>query len=804
MKSILTATLFLLLSGSLFAQYKLTGTVNDQQNLPLPYSGVILSDLTRSKTQTITADSSGIFIFKNLKKGKYQLSSNYIGFQKNSIDLLLSADTSIKIVLQSLNNQLNEVAISSGKPAALINNTEKLTYNVSGSVTATGTDGLTAVSQIPGVKVSNNEISSAGKGQLKVMVNGQVIQLAGLDLMRYLKSMSANQISKIELIKNPSANFDADGNAGLINIVTKQSKKQGYSGNIQLNGKHWIHDQKTIYGTSNFYALNGSANLNYNSEKLSVYSSVNLDKDHHLEGFQTDLYYPKQTWLQTDTGDYTYHNINLIAGADYKLSPKTTIGLSYLGGRGVYDGSDHVNNPIYNNSGKLDSTLKTYATYHPVALSNSINMHTIVNFDTTGKKLSLNADYYNYYRTDRSDFKSNGYLPGQSNAVNNTRYYDTNKQNINIYTFKADAELPTHYGLLSFGGKLSFIDNYSNAFYYNKVNTNDLIYNTNLSNEFDYTENTQSLYASLNKEKGKWRYQGGLRTEFTQTKGYSYTINQTTNNSYIKLFPSLLIAYQADKDDSFSFTLGRRINRPSFWSLNPFKSLFTAYSYGQGNPYLQPEYNNNFELAHTYKSNLTTSLFLNVTDNGFTNVTIARPDTNLVYTTPLNFIKTYRYGIAESYSLKLFSWLDNNNQATFYHTNANSSNSSFKNIRGYGLYLASNNTCYLNAEKTFAIAASFWYQFPEIDHIGRSGTSYKLDLGITALALKKNLNITFNVNDIFRSSATSVTTYVNGIKQQFTNFQINRYAQLSMSYRFGSKPAKARETGNEDERGRNH
>ncbi|MGY0040955.1 hypothetical protein [Pedobacter sp. NJ-S-72] len=168
------------------------------------------------------------------------------------------------------------------------------------SVTATGTDGLTAVSQIPGVKVSGNEITSAGKGQLKVMVNGQTIQLAGLDLMRYLKSMSANQISKIELIKNPSASFDADGNAGLINIVTKQSKKQGYSGNVQFNGKHWIHDQKTVYGTSNFYALNGSASLNYNAEKLSVYSSLNLDKDHHLEGFQTDLYYPKKTNLVTN------------------------------------------------------------------------------------------------------------------------------------------------------------------------------------------------------------------------------------------------------------------------------------------------------------------------------------------------------------------------------------------------------------------------------------------------------------------------------------------------------------------------
>ena len=126
-----------------------------------------------------------------------------------------------------------------------------------------------------------------------------------------------------------------------------------------------------------------------------------------------------------------------------KTQPQNDYRLSYLGGRNVYDGSDHVNNPIYNNTGGLDSTLKTYATYHPVALSNSINMHTIINFDTTGKKLSLNADYYSYYRTDRSDFESNSYLPGLKNAVNNTRYYDTNKQDINIYTFKADAELPT-------------------------------------------------------------------------------------------------------------------------------------------------------------------------------------------------------------------------------------------------------------------------------------------------------------------------------------------------------------------------
>ena len=804
LKFFAAAIFLLIINTNLRAQVKLTGTVNDASLLSLPNSGVTLINLSNNQKQSLTTDSVGAFTFSNLKGGNYLITASFTGYHKAELNILITRDTTLKIILKQASTVLNEVNVISNK-STLESNAEKITYNVSNSITATGSDGLTAVSQIPGVMVNNNEISSAGKGLLKVMVNGQLIQLTGLDLMRYLKSMSANQISKIELLKNPSANFDAEGNAGIINIVTRQIKKQGYSGNIQTSGKHWIHDQKTIYGVSNFYALNGSGNLNYNSEKVSVYGTLNLDQDHHLEGFQTDLYYPKQTWKQTDTGNYTYRNINLIAGADFIVSPKTSIGFSYLGGRNVYDGSDHVNNPIFNNfTGGLDSTLRTYATYHPIAMSNSINVHTVISFDSTGKKLLLNADYYNYYRTDKSDFESKSYLPNSGVPINNTRYYDTNKQNINVYTFKADTEIPSAIGTWAFGGKLSFIDNYSNAFYYRKINS-EQVYDTNLSNEFDYKENTQSLYANFNGEKGKWKYQGGLRAELTQTQGYSYTIDQNTEVDYLKLFPSLLISYQPNADNGLSFSFGRRINRPSFWNLNPFKSLFTAYSYGQGNPYLQPEYNSNFELSHVYKRTLTSSIFLNITNNGFNYVTIASPDTNLVYTTPINFLKTYRYGISESFSLTGVSWLENNNQATFYRTNSYSNNNSFNDIKGYGLYLATNNTVYFNANKTFAAAANFWYQFPEVNHIGKSDSYYKLDLGLTALALKKNLNITLNVNDVFRSSAMAVTTVVNGVKQKFTNFQINRYAQLSLSYRFGNKEAKAKDhqTGNEDERGRN-
>ena len=697
--------------------------------------------------------------------------------------------------------ELNVINVT-GKKAALQVRQDRTVLDLSKSAGATGVDVLTAIGQMPGVRITNTGIAIAGRGSLKVMVNGRLIQLSGTDLLRFLKSMSANQVSKIEVIKVPPASLDAEGNAGLINIVTRRSKQKGFSGNAQASGKHWIHHKAEIYGTKNYYAANASADLNYNAEKWSAYANLNTDRDHHLEGFETDLFYPAQRWLQTDTGNYTYRNFNGMAGIDYKLR-NATVGLSYAGGRSVYDGSDNVNNPVYNKAGSLDSTLHTYATYHPVALSNALGIHADVRLDTSGKKLSFNADYFNYYRTDQSNFESHSFLPNNpSTAAGTTRYYDNNKQHIIVYTIKTDLVIPTAFAQWSFGGKLSFIDNYSNAFYYDKDAQGHLTYNNILSNEFDYKENTQALYAGIDKAKDRWKLNAGLRAEYTETKGYSYTLGQTTRKEYLKLFPSVLLSFQRNKDNNFSFSFGRRINRPTFWNLNPFKSLFTSTSYGEGNPYLQPEYNTNLDLSHTFRNALTSSLFFSITDNGFNNATIANTDTSLVYTIPLNFIKTYRYGISESFSLRRFRWLENNVLVSAYHTDAYSSIPQFQDIHGYGLYISMNNTFYLDREKNFAGVLNGWYQFPEVDHIGRSLPYYKVDFGLSASILKKAMTINLLLNDVFRSSALAFTSAVNGIPQQFTNFQINRWVQLTMSYKFGGKGTTERSSSNMDERNR--
>ncbi|NSL88792.1 TonB-dependent receptor [Chitinophaga sp. Mgbs1] len=699
--------------------------------------------------------------------------------------------------------QLQAVTVS-GNTAIIQKSDDKTVYRLSNSITAQGTDVLDAIGKIPGVKVGTDAIGLAGKGAVKIMINNRLMNLSGEDLMRYLKSLSASQVSKIEVITNPSARYETDGNAGLINIVLQHDKKQGYSGSLQLSSKLSAPGVSEAYGKKTFGELAGSGTINYNTGKWSAYGSVNVTKDRHLEGFGIDLQYPQKTWMQTDTGLYTFNNLSVVAGVDYKLSSRATIGVSYLGGKNNYKGADHVRNPVYDLSGKQQQLMTTYADYYPVAATNSFNIHSDITLDSSGKKLLLDADYFNYYRTDRSDFESNSYgADGKLQPNGRTRIYDDNKQHINVYTLKADADIPAKFAKYQVGGKLSFISNYSNAFYYDKANDDRLTLNRNLSNEFDYSENTQALYGSASKHISNWNLQAGLRGELTQTKGYSHTLQQTHRQQYLKLYPSVLIAFTPSNDHHYTFSVNKRVNRPTFWNLNPYKSLTTASSYLEGNPYLQPEYNTNIEASHTYREKFTTSVFYNITNNGFSNITFGQADTSLVFTRPLNYLETQRIGVSENVALTIGSWWESNQLLTVYHTNAHATRDDIHDISGYGCYVSTNNNFYFSKDKTLAGSLNFWCQFPEVTQIGRTNTYYRLDAGIKAMLFRKKATVTLTANDLLRSSAVAVSSHINGIPQTFYGFQINRFYQLSISYRFGANgDRQQKRSGNTEERGR--
>lgn len=784
-------------------QYILQGKVINEEKQPVPYTTISLSKGAASNS--IQADSVGDFEFKNLAQGKHQLSAYALGYAKLNMEISVPSDTMLVVSLNELEGTLKEVTVVGNQPL-VERKADRIIYNVAQSVQATGSNGLDIIKKVPGIYIKDNMVAQAGRGSLGVMLNGRLLHLSDKALINYLKSFSSAQISKIEIITHPSAQYDAEGQTGLINIVTKQSTTAGFSGEINGSLSRFFYKNQPDYkGIKNYGDIDAGLGLNYNYNKWSLYSKMNYTAGRELWGYGIDVFYPEKHWAMKDTGEYRISTLNWLSGADYRISDRTTVGFEYIFNHHVEEGADYVRIPVYGRDGNLDSSLNTYATYYPIATGNSINFHLIQKLSQSGATLVLNADYFNFYRTDKSDLITQSYTGEGKLKENEThQLYDTTLQNIRIYTFKADAEIPASFAQLAVGGKASFINNYSDIYYYNKKD-GELILEKDLSNSFRYVENTQALYLNGTKETGKWKFDLGLRSELTQIKAIAYFQNQQLNKTYLKLFPTLLASYKMNNQNNFSLSYNKRVHRPTFWNLNPYKTFMTAYTYVEGNPYLEPEYLTNIEVSHTYKEKLTSSLYVNIINNGFAQLT--KPNDTGYYihiTTLLNFIKAYRFGIAESFSFQPFTWLETTNQANAYYTQVHADLPYVNGIEGPGFYINTSNTFFFNNAKTFRGAIDFWCQFPEIDHFGKSDTYYNLDIGLQVLALQKRLSIALHVNDLLQSSGSTVHSTVNNIKNTFTNFQIHRNIQLSASWQFGQKNASSvhSNTGNEAERSR--
>ena len=790
----IVALLFCIFSSTvLYAQITLTGLVKDENAAPLAAATVEFYS-SGQPAKIIATDASGTFRFDALKPGeKYLLQVSAVSYEDKVLSLQLQNDTLLQIVLVQKSTVLKDVVVT-GKARLIEVKPDKTVVNIAENPAVVGNSIAETLGKIPGLQMNGDRVSIPGKGEVQLMQDGRLLQLSQKDLLNYLRSIPAGNVSKVEIITNPSAAYDASGNAGLINIVTKRNKQQGYSGSIQAGFKQW----------QQYPGMDVTGNVNYNSGKWNLYANANIYRTRHKYGFRWEEYYPERSWIMSDTGDYKWQNIIVNAGADYQLSKRSVLGFNAGFSRYFEGGADYVRNHFYNGQGQADSVLTTYATYVPLAKTQSYNLYYKTKLDTTGKTLSLDGSFLTFYRTDESDVTAKTFTPkGELIAPSTARFYNNTLQNINIYALKADMEFPTSVAKLQWGGKVNFIETYNNMRYY-RLAGSDKNYDGQLSNEYKYTENTQALYLNGSREAGNWSFLAGLRGELTQTSGYSYIRQQGNKNDYVKLFPSALISFKKDDDNSFALSYNKRVRRPTFWNLNPYISILTAYSYYEGNPFLQPEYNSNFQLQHNYKNRFTSAFFLALTNNGFDDITIAHVDTNFVMRTPKNFVNSTRLGVSETYNFSAIRWWESNNLFNVYYTNGRSKLDYVEGRKGWGAYVSSNNNFYLNSNKTLSAAVNFWYQFREVTLVNQSDAYYNVDLGLNAQLLKDKLSLNANLQDVFASSGASYTTVVNGIRQKYAVLQLNRIFSVTLIFKFGKKdvPATERTNSNQEERER--
>ena len=664
--ALITAFLLILTGFSALAQTpagKIDGTIKDEKGQPIEAVTITLlqaKDSSRLK-ETVTS-KTGHFAFDNLPWGKYLVSASSVGYSpvySRVLELAAGrmAQTLPLLVMAGTSTSLHEVAVVGRRPP-IEQKPDRTIINVDASPSNTGSTAMDVLEKAPGVTLDKDDnISLKGKQGVQVMIDGKPTYLSSAQLADYLRSLPASAIDQIELMTNPSAKYDAAGNSGIINIKTKKNKLKGFNGNINLTHTQGVYPKPS-----------GSLNLNYRTGSFNFFLNAGYSR---WEGFQvlqiTRKYLDDDAaqtinsiFQQTTVMHFLNPEANVKFGMDYFLNQKTTLGFVVSGFRNKEQDRSGSNIQLMSPSYQVDSLVYSPNTNNTTWKNGSANLNFRHQYDSAGRELSADLDYVRYSSVSDQYFNNLTYSP--DNVLLDQSILTGNlPSTINIYTLKTDYTRPLARGYkLETGIKLSYVNTNNTANYYDVVGGKPDV-DTTKTNAFIYRENINAAYVNMTKQYGKWTVQAGARLENTNYYGHQLGNGLTVINndssfsrSYINLFPTLYLTYQANEKNQLTLNYGRRIDRPAYQDLNPFLFFLDEYTYQAGNPYLQPQYTQNVELSHTYNRSLTTTLNYSYTQNFFTETFQQSGQATIVRNG--NIGVRQNAGVSVSYMLPVTKW----------------------------------------------------------------------------------------------------------------------------------------------------
>lgn len=787
-------TFLALTSINLFSQIKITGKITNLNNKPIEFAEILLLTKDSIALKSEMTNEKGSFQ-TNIKQGDYVLQIKQLGKILYNKELIIKNDLDLGIIKITQNKQQLQEVIVTSKKKLIERKVDRLIFNVENSISASGGDAIDALKITPSIRVQNDKITIIGKSVMSIMVDDKLIQLSGDDLINFLKTISSDNIKNIEVITTPPAKYSAEGNSGLVNIKLKKAKKDSW--NASINSAY----RQATYATGRV-----GGNFNYQKNKISLFSNVNYSNGATAPVETSKIYYPNQLWSNNSQRKDFNNSIGGRIGIDYQISKKWTMGIQYLGSNSKPNINENNLTTIANNSNTIDSFIKTDAENFRKNNSSSLNYHTIYDVDTLGTKISADFDYFKYTGNDNRTFKSNSLSPN-NNIIPNTYFSANNGSENNLVNYSAliDVEMPLKLVNLSYGSKLSYSKNNSNVIYHD-LTSGSPIYDPTQSNQFKYNENIGALYFSGTKKiNDKWETQAGLRMESTNTKGISITLNQENNNNYVRFFPTAYITYSHNENNTFSLNYSKRINRPSFFSLNPFRWYINPYFYSEGNPFLQPSYSHNVEFSYTRNQNWENKVYYSKTNNGFYQLATIDINTNIQSLKYANYFNTTILGLSESYTFNTLKFWESINSIDLSYSNSDSKVTTTNQKRtGINSYFSTDNTFYLNKSKSIIFNLNFWVIPSGVSDLDINIASNQLDLSMKFLFLNKNLQLNIIGNDIFRSNKSAYKSINNNIVQEYNNYYDIRSFRIALTYKFGNTKLNIenRNLGNEEEKNR--
>ncbi len=776
------------------------GKVVDENNQALTFVNVLLyRSLDSLVLKLELTDEQGEFQFNNIETGSYFVEVSFVGMPNKRTQVFEVDQNTIElptIQMITKSNELGEVTVVAKKPL-LEMKPDKMVMNVENSVTAIGSDALELLRKAPGVVVDNNEnIQLLGKAGVQIYIDGKPSPLNGTDLAAFLKTLQAADIEAIEIITNPSSRFDAQGNAGIINIKLKRAQNLGANANINLT-----------YSQGEVGQFSGSISSNYRNKKMNIFGSYS-----RADGQNTNFnnFYREQFGLVFDqivNQGSEWHNNNLRLGTDIYIKEKHTVGFLASGFVSNNEWGSNSRASIFTiGRNNLDSVLIASSDSDNARLNTNFNVN--YRFDNKkGKTWSIDADY-GTFRLQSNQFQPNFYKDPTERLVlsESTVFMDT-PTDIDIYTFKVDHELPIGKGKMGAGAKIAYVTT-NNVFDFYNVLNNQNVLDQSKTNEFQYIENVNAVYANYAQQRGKVNIQAGLRLEQTNSEGdltsFIATGEDNVKRNYFNAFPSAGVTYQINEKNSLLLNYSRRINRPNYQDLNPFRQRLDELTFQKGNPFLRPEYTNKFQLTHTFNYAINTTFSFDHTADLIGQLTDAETQTS-AFITYRNIADRFNYSLNVSGGLPIKEWWSTYTSLTAFHQR---NEATFEN----GKSLSVNATAFnayiqqtLTLPKDVVVEISGFYSSPSIwEGAFETEDFWQISAGISKKVLQGKGTVKLNINDIFKSQVWRGVSEFGDLYMVASGGWDSRRVALNFSYLVGNNKVKSqrRNTGLEDESSR--
>lgn len=781
-------------------------TGNDKKNV----NGAVVSLLKAADSSLVKSnitEADGQFLFPGLESGKYFVVVSDSGYQSYTSEVIETApeEKVLNIQLKSESaEKLQEVSITAKIPV-IQRKIDRTIVNVDAMISSTGNSVYELLQKSPGVMINQSgEIMLKGKPGVLIYIDDKPTYLSGEALLNYLRALPATAVSQLELMTNPPAKYDAAGNVGIINIITKKSKLRGFNGNLTVS-----------YGQGKYPKNNNSFNFNYRNNKINIFgtagggyntnfSDLYINRTYRNEDGSVASYFRQNTQAK---GESAYGTLKL--GADYYATKKTTLGISL---NSLLDNTlDKSRNIslLSNAADALTSSVIADNGENSEFKTGSVNLNLRHKFDSTGKMLTADLDYVYYGTLSDQSFLNNTYAPdGVLTLTDQLGGHLPAK--INIYAFKTDYTHPLKDdSKFEAGIKTSYTDIDNLANYYATVSgitTPDY----DKSNHFKYKEMINAAYLNFNKNYKRFAFQAGLRSEGTISIG-----NQLGNpvkpsaqfkRDYLSVFPTAYLTYDLDsaKNNQLALSYGRRIDRPFYQDLNPFIRPLDKFTFYSGNPTLRPMFSQNLSFTYSFKQYLSAALSYSVTKNQI-NETIEIDASKLYFSRPGNIGKSESSTVSVNGTIQFAKWLSTNYYSEVTHTHYVSQLYTQKlDARGTYFYFNLNNSfqfgkgwsgeisCYYITNMTSA-------QFT-LRHRGQ------LNVGVQKKVLKDKGTVRLMVRDLLYTELNrGIINNLQLTDASYSNRYDSRAVFLSFTYSFG-KPfvtePKHRSSGSESEQQR--